>query len=74
MNANIKKLLWYAYDLDQQGEPASNIFMMGLFIAIVFARNLGYSKDRVYGELLRQWKEVDNQLGENTMAANAIDE
>tara|TARA_R100000353_G_scaffold53106_1_gene42469 strand:- start:22456 stop:22680 length:225 start_codon:yes stop_codon:yes gene_type:complete len=74
MEANIKKLLWYAYDLDQQGEPASNIFMMGIFIAIVFARNLGYSKDRVYGELLRQWKEVDNQLGEDTMGSNPIQE
>mgnify|MGYP001384584294 FL=1 len=74
MDANIKKLLWYAYDLDQQGEPASNIYMMGLFIAIVFARNLGYSKDRVYGELLRQWTEVDNQLNENTMGSNPIEE
>ena len=74
MDANIKKLLWYAYDLDQQGEAASNIYMMGLFIAIVFARNLGYSKDRVYGELLRQWKEVDHQLGEDTMGINPIEE
>jgi hypothetical protein len=74
MEANIKKLLWYAYDLDQQGESASSIFMMGIFIAIVFARNLGYSKDRVYGELLRQWKEVDNQLNEDTMGINPIEE
>ena len=74
MDANVKKLLWYAYDLDQQGEPASKIYMMGIFIAIVFARNLGYSRDRVYGELLRQWKEVDNQLGEDSMASKTIEE
>tara|TARA_R100000149_G_C5841579_1_gene113412 strand:- start:290 stop:514 length:225 start_codon:yes stop_codon:yes gene_type:complete len=74
MNDNIKKLLWHAYDLDQQGEPEPNIFMMGLFIAVVFARNLGYSRDRVYGELIRQWTEVDNQLGKDTMSSHTIDE
>jgi len=73
MESNIKKLLWYAYDLDQQGEPQSNIYMMGIFIAVVFARNLGLTKDDVYGELLRHWKEIDNQLNEDTMG-NAIDE
>lgn len=73
MEANIKKLLWYAYDLDQQGEPQSNIYMMGVFIAVVFARNLGKSKEDIYGEMLRQWTEIDSQLGENTMG-NAIDE
>lgn len=67
MVANIKKLLWYAYDLDQQGVPKSDIYMMAVFIAVVFARNLGYSKDQIYGEMLRQWKEIDNQLDENTM-------
>ena len=74
MNQDVKKLLWYAYDLDQSGEPASNIYMMAIFIAIVFARNLGYTKDRVYGELLRQWKEVDNQLGEDSMSSKTIEE
>jgi hypothetical protein len=73
MEANIRKLLWYAYDLDAQGEPQSNIFMMGVFIAVVFARNLGKSKEDIYGEMLRQWTEIDSQLGENTMG-NAIDE
>ena len=73
MEANIKKLLWYAYDLDQQGEPQSNIYMMGVFIAVVFVRNLGKSKEDIYGEMLRQWTEIDSQLGENTMG-NAIDE
>ena len=73
MTANIKKLLWYAYDLDAQGEPQSNIYMMGVFIAVVFARNLGKTKEDIYGEMLRQWTEIDSQLGENTMG-NAIDE
>jgi len=73
MESNIKKLLWYAYDLDQQGEPQSNIYMMGIFIAVVFARNIGLTKDDVYGELLRHWKEIDKQLEEDTMGP-AIDE
>lgn len=73
MESNIKKLLWYAYDLDQQGEPQSNIYLMGIFIAVVFARNLGLTKDDVYAEMLRHWKEIDNQLNEDTMG-NAIDE
>ncbi len=73
MTANIKKLLWYAYDLDAQGEPQSHIYMMGVFIAVVFARNLGKTKEDIYGEMLRQWTEIDSQLGENTMG-NAIDE
>jgi|TARA_R100000734_G_C3319158_1_gene114452 hypothetical protein len=71
--SNIKKLLWYAYDLDNQGEPQTNIYMMGVFIAVVFARNLGLTKDDIYGEMLRQWKEIDNQLNEDTMGP-AIDE
>lgn len=73
MNSNIKKLLWFAYDLDNQGEPPSHIYMMGIFIAVVFARNLGLTKDDVYGELLRHWREIDTQLGEDTMGT-AIDE
>jgi hypothetical protein len=71
--SNIKKLLWYAYDLDNQGEPQINIYMMGVFIAVVFARNLKLSKDEIYGEMLRQWTEIDNQLNEDTMGP-AIDE
>ena len=47
--------------------------MMGVFIAVVFARNLGLTKDDIYGEMLRQWKEIDNQLNEDTMGP-AIDE
>ena len=74
MEMNVKKLLWYAYDLDASGESKSNIYMMGIFISIVFARNLGISKDAVYGELLRQWMEVDKQLGETTVGGDAIDE
>mgnify|MGYP003133173888 FL=1 len=73
MIPNIKQLLWHAYDLEYQGESQSNIYMMGIFIAVVFARNLGKTKDEIYGEMMRQWKEIDNQLGENTMG-NAIDE
>lgn len=73
MLPNIKSLLWHAYDLDKQGEPQSNIYMMGVFIAVIFARNLGITKDEIYGEMLRQWKEVDNQLNENTMG-DAIEE
>ena len=71
--SNIKKLLWYAYDLDNQGEPQSNIYMRGVFIAVVFARNLGLTKNDIYGEMIRQWKEIDNQLNEDTMGT-AIDE
>jgi hypothetical protein len=74
MEPNVKKLLWFAYDLASSGESKSNIYMMGIFIAIVFARNLGLSKDAVYGELLRQWMEVDKQLGETTVGGDAIDE
>tara|TARA_Y100001973_G_C5133606_1_gene299122 strand:+ start:568 stop:792 length:225 start_codon:yes stop_codon:yes gene_type:complete len=74
MEPNVKKLLWFAYDLASSGESKSNIYMMGVFIAIVFARNLGLSKDAVYGELLRQWMEVDKQLGETTVGGDAIDE
>ena len=73
MIPNIKSLLWHAYDLDKQGISQSNIYMMGVFIAVVFARNLGITKDEIYGEMMRQWKEIDNQLGENTMG-HAIDE
>jgi len=73
LESNIKKLLWYAYDLDNQGEPQINIYMMGVFIAVVFARNLGLTKNDIYGEMIRQWKEIDNQLNEDTMG-NAIDE
>ena len=49
MEMNVKKLLWYAYDLAASGESKSNIYMMGIFIEIVFARNLVISKDAVYG-------------------------